>query len=170
MLLTVILVALCVHAALAQQGDGVDTPIMLETEPRPGMTVKVYSKGSQLTSASVASSRLFRAYKARYKGVDYLLAVTLDPLLFPSDGSGVEVIVQLVETQDLDFVSPEGLRIGETYARIKELTAVEENSFYFECIILPSGWKACLNPYRFSFMPDKETLSDDKYTISRFWR
>lgn len=94
-------------------------------------------------------STLHPACRARHGGVDYLLVDTA----FFRDG-----IVDCIATEDPDFVSPEGMRVGDSSMKARGASAPGQEPFCLgECVHLESGWAACFD------IPDGKS-------VRRFWK
>ncbi|NIP93899.1 MAG: hypothetical protein GWO24_10780, partial [Akkermansiaceae bacterium] len=98
-------------------------------------------------------------------GVEYLLAAEPE---VPDDAGRVEICHIL--TTDPGYVSPEGLRVGDTLERMREVLAEDGIAFNAGCAALPSGWNACFGGAAGTLPPGEGGLWPPDATITRFWK
>jgi hypothetical protein len=120
--------------------------IQMDVEPRPGMLVELTSPPRAEELVCTVTSEVIETYRARHGDVDYLLAPDSAPAADTRGGASLRIAH--VITADPDYVSPEGLRVGDTVERALAVAGAQGTAFTSGglCLALPSGWTACFDP------------------------
>ncbi len=111
-------------------------PLEVATLPIPGSRHSLPSRTGHVLLLLVSPANLQPAYKVRFQGVVYLVALQ----------GGGEVVH--VHTDDPRFQSPEGLRVGDSLQRVRELGGGKPvaRPFWGDYVsALPSGWYAAFS-------------------------
>jgi hypothetical protein len=91
-----------------------------------------------------SASYLNRAYYSRnYKDSLYLHTFLYNGILFYIEGDKDKRIFNIF-TGDTNFITPEGIRVGDNGSKIKEFCALRSGSSRLTEYELPSKWKALL--------------------------
>lgn len=110
-----------------------DERIRLKEVPTVGSVLR--PRGESHRELVVASAQTYPMYRATARGLDLIFCVDR------------ENRVRWVSTSDSDFVSPEGLRIGDPITRAAALAGepVQSEIGWAWYVALPSGWNARVN-------------------------
>lgn len=125
LLVTLILVTSCATKEFFKVPE-----LKLSQLPEIGAIIKNPPKSRTLTMTSSASTD--PEYQMKINAINYSVALN-------AVGK-----VKYIATDDISFSTPEGLKIGDSYSKVKEITKktfIEESGWGYY-IKLPSGWCA----------------------------